>query len=188
MPTWSVTVRPWKFTLPIGKDRLPNHHGFQGQTVKLVGCNYSIKQKYTTKNIPSSTCWDSLTTIFWLWKNTMGVAKGQGKIHQTLRWFGDELGSTLRLAYENGTEAQRRAAANLMILFEQDNGRRAGPMVGWLVGWLVWENWSNLMGCLFYALVVVMEWSWFDEIEIWGAYSSWEIFKNDKLFSWSELV
>ena len=39
------------------------------------------------------------------------------------------------------------------------------------------------MGCFFYVLVVVMEWSKFDEIEIWGAYSSWEIFKNDKLFS-----
>ena len=186
MPTWSVTVRPWKFTLPIGKDRLPNHHGFQGQTVKLVGCNYSIKQKYTTKNIPSSTCWIH-------WRQFLVVKKHHGSSQgprknppntSVIRWWVG-FNSQASLREWNGSTTSCSGKPDDFIWAGQ---RTEGWANGWLVGWLVWENWSNLMGCLFYALVVVMEWSWFDEIEIWGAYSSWEIFKNDKLFSWSELV
>ena len=89
-------------------------------------------------------------------KPPMGVFWAKEKIHQNtsvIRWWVGE--KTLRLAYENGTEAQRRAAANLMILFEQDNWLRAEPMVGWLVvwlvGWLVWENLKQFDGMFFFC-------------------------------------
>ena len=37
LPSRSLTVRPWKVTFPIGKDRLPTTI-FQGRAVKLQGC------------------------------------------------------------------------------------------------------------------------------------------------------
>ena len=37
LPSRSLTVRPWKVTFPIRKDRLPTIN-FQGRTVKLRGC------------------------------------------------------------------------------------------------------------------------------------------------------
>ncbi len=45
IPSRSLTVRPWKVTFPIGKDRLPTIH-FQGRTVKLrEGNSTTSKEK-----------------------------------------------------------------------------------------------------------------------------------------------
>ena len=70
LPPRSLTVRPWKWTIPIGKACLPTTI-FQGRTVKLPGCNmdfsYHVGSSGPTFNLAEIDGAGGTLTSSWRW-------------------------------------------------------------------------------------------------------------------------
>ena len=154
----------------------------------LCGCNHSIKQINNKKKISNLLGFID-DNFFGCSKPPMGVFWAKEKIHQNtsvIRWWVGEKNPEVGLREWNGSTTSCSGKPDDFIWAGQlTEGWANGWLVGCLVGWLVGMGkpeaiWWDVFFFCFGGFL--REWSKFDEIEIWGAYSSWEIFKNDKLF------